>query len=166
MKQKINSIGRLERNEGATMFFIIEKSEETTFKFKKNAAAVVWFWPCVKMKTQKIVNLLGNADSESSKFATRKWYVINVQIYTEYGEGSEDGTTVIFEAKVVKWKLCDYSDAYILVTGDITVTDGNANTRVAFTNCAAFTKCIAHNEQCIMNTLFIMDNAWWMRLWC
>ena len=54
------------------------------------------------MKTQKIVNLLGNADSESSKFATRKWYVINDQIYTDYGEGSEDGTTVIFEAKVVK----------------------------------------------------------------
>ena len=97
------------------------------------------------MKTQKIINLLGNADSESSKFATRKSYVINDQIYTDYGEGSEDGTTVIFEAKVVKWKLCDYSDAYILVTGDITVTDGNANTRVVFTNCAAFTKCIAHN---------------------
>ena len=73
---------------------------------------------------------------------------------------------VIFEAKVVRWKLCDYSDVYILVTGDITVTDGNANNRVAFTNCAAFTKCIAHNEQCIMNTLFIMDNAWWMRSWC
>ena len=106
MKQKINSIGRLERNEGATMFFIIQKLEETTFKLKKNAAAVVWFWPCVKMKTQKIINLLGNADSEFSKFATRKSYVINDQIYTDCGEGSEDGTTVIFEAKVVKWKLC------------------------------------------------------------
>ena len=32
-KQQINFIGRLERNERATMFFIIEKSEETTFKF-------------------------------------------------------------------------------------------------------------------------------------
>ena len=29
LKQKINFIGRLERNEGATMLFIIEKSEET-----------------------------------------------------------------------------------------------------------------------------------------
>ena len=29
----MNFIGRLERNEGATMFFIIEKSEETTFEF-------------------------------------------------------------------------------------------------------------------------------------
>ena len=38
--------------------------------------------------------------------------------------------------------LCDYSDAYILVTGNITVTGGDANTKVAFKNCAPFTKCI------------------------
>ena len=30
LKQQINFIGRLERDEGATMLFIIEKSEETT----------------------------------------------------------------------------------------------------------------------------------------
>ena len=34
LKQQINFIGRLERNEGATIFFIIEKSQETTFEFK------------------------------------------------------------------------------------------------------------------------------------
>ena len=38
--------------------------------------------------------------------------------------------------------LCDYSDAYILVTGNITVTGGDANTKVAFRNWAPFTKCI------------------------
>ena len=37
--------------------------------------------------------------------------------------------------------LCDYSDANVLVTGDITVTGGNANTKVAFKNCALFNKC-------------------------
>ena len=31
------------------------------------------------METQKIVNLLNDSDSESSKFAARKWYVINDQ---------------------------------------------------------------------------------------
>ena len=41
LKQKINFFGRLERNERATMFFIIEKSEETTFEFTQNAATVV-----------------------------------------------------------------------------------------------------------------------------
>ena len=37
--------------------------------------------------------------------------------------------------------LCDYSDAYILVTGNITVTGGNNNTKVAFKNCAPFQDC-------------------------
>ena len=62
LKQQINFIGRLERNEGATMFFIIEKSEETTFEFKQNAATVVWSWLCIKMETQNMVNLLGDPD--------------------------------------------------------------------------------------------------------
>ena len=35
LKWQINFIGRLERNEGATMFFIIEKKEETTFDFSQ-----------------------------------------------------------------------------------------------------------------------------------
>ena len=41
LKQQINFIGRLERNGGVTMFFIIEKSEETTSEFKQNDATVV-----------------------------------------------------------------------------------------------------------------------------
>ena len=98
------------------------------------------------METQKIVNLLGDADNESSKFATRKWYVINDQNNTDYGEGNEDSTTVKFETKVIKSNLCDYSDAYILVTGNITATGGDANTRVAFKNCAPFTKCLTHRN--------------------
>ena len=62
LKQKINFIGKLERNGGATMFFIIEKSEEATFEFSQNAAIVVWFWLHIKMETETIVNLLGVAN--------------------------------------------------------------------------------------------------------
>ena len=98
----------------------------------------------MKMEIQKIINLLGDADNESSKFATRKWYVINDQNNTDYGEGNESGTTVKFETKVIKSSLCDYSDAYILVTGDITATGGDANNKDAFKNYAPFTKCITH----------------------
>ena len=43
------------------------------------------------METQKIANLLGDADNEFSKFATRKWYFINYQNTTGYGEGNESG---------------------------------------------------------------------------
>ena len=41
LKQQINFIGKLKRNEGATMFFIIEKSEETTFEFSQNSVTIV-----------------------------------------------------------------------------------------------------------------------------
>ena len=41
LKQQINLIGRLTRDEGATMFFIIEKPEEIIYEFSQNAATVV-----------------------------------------------------------------------------------------------------------------------------
>ena len=86
------------------------------------------------METQKIANLLGDADNDSSKFATRKWHLINDQNNTDYGNEDENGTTIKFETKIIKSNLCDYLDAYILVTGDITATGNDANTRVAFKN--------------------------------
>ena len=89
-------------------------------------------------------HLLGGADNQSSKFATWKWYAINNQNNTDYGKGNESGTTIKFETKVIKSNLCDYSDAYVLVTGDVTTADGDANSRVAFKNWALFTKCITH----------------------
>ena len=45
---------------------------------------------------------------------------------------------------MIKPNLCDCSDAYILVTGDIIAQGGNANTKVAFKNCAPFTRCVTH----------------------
>ena len=40
--QQINFIGKLENQDhGATMFFIIEKSEETTFNFSQNSVAII-----------------------------------------------------------------------------------------------------------------------------
>ena len=40
LKQQINFIGRLE-DDKAAMFFIIEKSEETTFTFSLNDAIII-----------------------------------------------------------------------------------------------------------------------------
>ena len=39
--RQINFTGKLSRNTGATMFFIIEKSEETTFNFSQNSVTTV-----------------------------------------------------------------------------------------------------------------------------
>ena len=43
LKQQINFTGRLSRDNELTVFFIIEKSEETTFEFSKNAVTVIWY---------------------------------------------------------------------------------------------------------------------------
>ena len=106
------------------------------------------------METQKIALLLGDADNE---FATRKWYVINDQNNTDYGEGNESGTTIKFETKVIKLSLCDYSDAYILVTEDITATGGDDNIKAAFKNCALFTKCKTHTNNEHIDTADNLD---------
>ena len=50
------------------------------------------------MKTHKVTNLLGDAGNQSSKFATRKWYVINDQNNINCSEGNENGTAAKFEA--------------------------------------------------------------------
>ena len=89
------------------------------------------------METQKIINLLNDSSNEESKFATKKWSVIDSQ--TTKGKYKQ-GTTIKFERKTIKSSLCDYSDAFILVTGNITVAADN-NTDVSFKNCAPFSTC-------------------------
>ena len=39
--QQINFVGKLLKNTGATMFFIIKKSEETTFNFSQNSVTII-----------------------------------------------------------------------------------------------------------------------------
>ena len=67
------------------------------------------------METQKFAKLLGDADNESSKFVTRKWYVINDQNNTGYDNGDENDATIKFETKVIKSNLCDYLETHILL---------------------------------------------------
>ena len=88
------------------------------------------------METQKIVNLLNNTENEYSKFATKKWYIIDSESKGNYShEYSIKLLTSSLESS-----LCDYSDAYILFTGNITTTPNNAAPQVVFKNCAPFEK--------------------------
>ena len=73
-----------------------------------------------------------------------KVIIINDQNNGQYGRENENDLTIKFETKVIKPNLCDYSDANILVTGDIKVADVAANTNVAFKSCACFTRCVIH----------------------
>ena len=70
------------------------------------------------METQKNVNLLNSFENKSSKFAAKKWYVIGSESEGSYSH--ED--PIKFLTKSIESSLCDYSDAYILVTGNIAVT--------------------------------------------
>ena len=72
------------------------------------------------METQKIFNLLNSSDNENSKFATTKWYIIDSESKGNYLPGNE----MKFLTSSLESNLCDYSDAYILVTGNINVTSG------------------------------------------
>ena len=89
------------------------------------------------METQKIANLLNGTDIENSKFATKKWYDIDSKTTGAYSPNDESK----FLTNSLEWSLCDYSDAYILVTENINITGGNANTKKAFKNCAPFKDC-------------------------
>ena len=51
------------------------------------------------METQKIVNLLNYSENKSSKFATRKWYIINDQNNGQRGRRNENDSTIKFEKK-------------------------------------------------------------------
>ena len=69
------------------------------------------------METQKTVNLLNGSNSENSKFATKMWYVIVSESKGSYSHENP----IKFLTSSLESNLCDYSDAYILVNGNITV---------------------------------------------
>ena len=110
------------------------------------------------MEYQKIANLIDdNTLNQPSKFRTRNWVEINDESRGVYNVNSQ----IKFKITMLKSSLCDYSDAYILVKGTISVNNtaaqgvaaNNTNKKVIFKNCAQFTNCISE----INNTQ--IDNA-------
>ena len=89
------------------------------------------------METQKIIHLLNDSSNEESKFATTKWYVIDSQTAKDKYNQKK---FIKFETENIKSNIWVYSDAFILVTGNITVNAGN-NTYVTFKYCASSSTC-------------------------
>ena len=92
------------------------------------------------MESQNIINLLDPKDEDDPRFETRKWYIVNGHNNENYSQGDDVRSIVKFDTEIVRPFLCDYSDAYILVTGNIKVRNGNDATRVAIKNCHPFTR--------------------------
>ena len=110
------------------------------------------------MEYQKIANLIDdNTPNQPSKFKTRNWIGINDESRVAYNVNSK----IKFKTTMLKSSLCDYSDAYILVKGTISVNNtaaqgaaaNNTNKKVIFKNCAPFTNCLSE-----INNILI-DNA-------
>ena len=89
------------------------------------------------METQKFSNLLNSSENEYSKFATKKWYVIDSESKGNYSHENP----IKFLTSSLESSLCDYSDSYVLVTGNIDVPGADNNAKVALKNCAPFRKC-------------------------
>ena len=111
------------------------------------------------MEYQKIANLIDDTSNQPSKFRTKSWVEINDESRGAYNVKSQ----MKFKTTMLKSSLCDYSDAYILAKGRITIEGAGADAAarqaderdkgVAFKNCAPFTNCISE----INNTQ--IDNA-------
>ena len=101
------------------------------------------------MEYQKIANLIDDTSIKPSKFRTKNWVKVNDESRGTYNFNSQ----IKFKTTMLKSSLCDYSDAYILVKGTISIRGIGADAAarraderdkgVAFKNCAPFTNCIS-----------------------
>ena len=64
-------------------------------------------------------NLLDNISNQSSNFRTKFWVEINDESTGVYNTNNQ----IKFRTTMLKPSLCDYSNAYIIVKGTITVND-------------------------------------------
>ena len=82
------------------------------------------------MEYQKIVNLIDNTSNQPSKFRTKNWVEINDDVRGLYSPKKQ----IRFKTSMLRSSLCDYSDAYILVKGNITVNNADADGAAAIKN--------------------------------
>ena len=97
---------------------------------------------CIKVEFEKIVNFLDTTPNDKNlpKFATKKWIEFFDQSERNYSPNKE----IRIKISMIRSDLCDYSHAYIVVKGIITVTspdNAKRNKAVAFKNNASFINC-------------------------
>ena len=96
------------------------------------------------MEFQKTVNFLDTTfdDKDLSRFVTKKW----VKAYDQSERNYDVNKEIRIKTSMLRFNLCDYSDAYIVLKGTVTILRPNAakkNRSVAFKNDAPFINCIS-----------------------
>ena len=102
------------------------------------------------MEYQKIINLLDNLRNEPSTFRARNCVEINDKSQGTYNASNQ----IEFKTSIISSSFCDYSNAYIVVSGTMTIKGEGAddnpkwldegNKGAIFKNFAPFTKCISN----------------------
>ena len=96
------------------------------------------------MEFRKIVNLrdITSDNKDLPRYVTKKW----IEVYDQSEKNYNPNKEIRIKTPMRRSDLCDFSDAYIFVKGDITVTDPNnakRNKAIAFKNNASFINCIS-----------------------
>ena len=106
------------------------------------------------MECQKTVNFLDTTSDTVPRFVIKKW----IEVHEQSGAAEDrykPSKQIRFKTSVLRSDFCDYSDAYIIVKGTITVASPNNDAydkKLAFKNNASFNSLITK----INNTL--VDN--------
>ena len=74
---------------------------------------------CIKTEFQKITNFLDatSDDKDLSRFVTKKW----IEVYDQSEKNYNPNKEIRIKTSMLRSDLCDYSDAYIVIKGTITV---------------------------------------------
>ena len=96
------------------------------------------------MEFQKITNFLDTNfdDKDLPRFFTKEW----IEVYDQSEKHYSVNKKIRIKTPMLGSDLCDFSDAYIVLKGDITVTGPNnakRNKSVAFKNNVPFISCIS-----------------------
>ena len=89
--------------------------------------------------------MLDDTTNQPSKFRTRNWIGINNESKERY-----DNSNIIFKVYVTKLNLCDYSNAYLLLKGTITLPNTEVaaaavnitNKNITFANYGHYSDCV------------------------
>ena len=115
------------------------------------------------MEYQNITILLGITLDEIPRFFTKKW----IKVYNQSGSAGDrykPSKQVRLKTSMLRSHLCDYSDAYFVVEGDITltktITRGFIDIRnrfLAFKNNAPFTNYISKINNVLIDSAEDLD---------
>ena len=88
--------------------------------FECNFIDYRFYFLCIKMEFQKIINFFDKIsdDKDLPRFVTKQWIAVYDQSEKNYNPNKE----IRIKPSTLRSDLCDLSDAYTVVKGDIIVT--------------------------------------------